>query len=165
MWRCNGGFLLPFPVSSAPSAALSCQQLSIFTSLVSRRAYRPVTRSFSTAVASSALRPCSIRSSFSRRSRPCCSLRMASTLPKLPLFDAILRHDPDSTAVTHCLSGRSFRYGELLPDVARVREQIYAAAGKSDIRGERVAFLVENSYDYVGMELGDPLVALNGWLT
>lgn len=74
---------------------------------------------------------------------------MASTLPKLPLFDAISRHNPDTTAVTHCLSGRTFRYGELLPDVARARERIYAAAGKSDIQGERVAFLVENSYDYV----------------
>lgn len=77
---------------------------------------------------------------------------MASTLtlPKLPLFDAISRHDPHSTAIAHCLSGRSFKYGELLPDVCRARDQILEAAGKSDIRGERIAFLVENSYDYVG---------------
>ncbi|KAJ8125252.1 hypothetical protein O1611_g8385 [Lasiodiplodia mahajangana] len=76
---------------------------------------------------------------------------MASTLtlPKLPLFDAISRHDPTSTAVAHCLSGRSFKYGELLPDVCRARDQVYEAAGKTDIRGERIAFLVENSYDYV----------------
>ncbi|RYP63891.1 hypothetical protein DL771_009066 [Monosporascus sp. 5C6A] len=71
------------------------------------------------------------------------------TLPKLPAFDAIAGHDPQSTAVVHCLSGRTFRYGELLPDVCRVRDRIYAAARRSDIRGERVAFLVENSYDYV----------------
>ncbi|KAI0869616.1 hypothetical protein GGS24DRAFT_478209 [Hypoxylon argillaceum] len=79
------------------------------------------------------------------------SFRMASTLtlPKLPLFDAISRHDPHSTAIAHCLSGRSFKYGELLPDVCRARDQILEAAGKSDIRGERIAFLVENSYDYV----------------
>ncbi|KAK5631495.1 hypothetical protein RRF57_007209 [Xylaria bambusicola] len=78
------------------------------------------------------------------------SLRMASmfALPKFPIFDAISRHDPNSTAIAHCLSGRSFKYGELLPDVCRAREQIYAAAGKTDIRGERIAFLVENSYDY-----------------
>ncbi|KAI1123400.1 hypothetical protein F5Y10DRAFT_251900 [Nemania abortiva] len=77
--------------------------------------------------------------------------RMSSTLtlPKLPLFDAISRHDPNSTVVAHCLSGRSFKYGELLPDVCRARDQIYEAAGKTDIRGERIAFLVENSYDYV----------------
>ncbi|KAI0126737.1 hypothetical protein BJ170DRAFT_596307 [Xylariales sp. AK1849] len=74
---------------------------------------------------------------------------MASTLPRLPLLDAISRHDPDSTAVVHCLSGRTFKYGELLPDVARARNRIQTAAGKSDIRGERIAFLVENSYDYV----------------
>ncbi|RYP02728.1 hypothetical protein DL764_005658 [Monosporascus ibericus] len=71
------------------------------------------------------------------------------TLPKLPVFDAIAGHDPQSTAVVHCLTGRTFRYGGLLPDVCRVRDRIYAAARKSDIRGERVAFLVENSYDYV----------------
>ncbi|KAI1496811.1 acetyl-CoA synthetase-like protein [Biscogniauxia marginata] len=78
-------------------------------------------------------------------------LRMASslTLPRLPIFDAISRHDPRSPAVVHCLSGRSFNYGELLPDVCRVRDQIHDAAGRSDIRGERIAFLVENSYDYV----------------
>ncbi|KAI0452318.1 hypothetical protein F5B21DRAFT_483669 [Xylaria acuta] len=79
------------------------------------------------------------------------SFRMASTLalPKFPLFDAISRHDPNSTAVAHCLSARSFKYGELLPDVCRARDHIYRAAGKTDIRGERIAFLVENSYDYV----------------
>lgn len=78
---------------------------------------------------------------------------MASTLPRLPLFDAIVRHDPGSTAVVHCLSGRSFKYGELLPDVARARDRLHEAAGRSDIRGERIAFLVENSYDYVGKHL------------
>ncbi|KAI2641100.1 acetyl-CoA synthetase-like protein [Xylaria nigripes] len=76
---------------------------------------------------------------------------MASTLslPRFPLFEAISQHDPRSTVVAHCLSGRSFKYGELLPDVCRVRDQLYNAAGKTDIRGERIAFLVENSYDYV----------------
>lgn len=77
--------------------------------------------------------------------------RMVSTLPRLPLFEAISQHDPESTAVVHCLSGRSFKYGELLPDVARTRDRLYEAAGKPDLRGERIAFLVENSYDYVGM--------------
>ncbi|KAI0895969.1 acetyl-CoA synthetase-like protein [Annulohypoxylon nitens] len=78
-------------------------------------------------------------------------VRMASTLtlPKLPIFEAIASHNPQSTAVIHCLSRRTFKYGELLPDVSRVRDRILEAAGKSDIRGERVAFLIENSYDYV----------------
>ncbi|KAI1349277.1 hypothetical protein F5Y01DRAFT_187411 [Xylaria sp. FL0043] len=92
------------------------------------------------------------RRSFAIQPRPMpASRRMASTfaLPKFPIFEAISRHDPNSTAVAHCVSGRSFKYGELLPDVCRARDQIYAAAGKTDIRGERIAFLVENSYDYV----------------
>ncbi|KAI1771108.1 acetyl-CoA synthetase-like protein [Hypoxylon cercidicola] len=77
--------------------------------------------------------------------------RMASTLtlPKLPIFEAIASHNPQSTAIVHCLSRRTFKYGELLPDVSRTRDRILEAAGKSDIRGERVAFLIENSYDYV----------------
>ncbi|KAM0335468.1 hypothetical protein ACHAQA_000516 [Verticillium albo-atrum] len=74
---------------------------------------------------------------------------MASTLPKLPIFEAIARHDPDSTAVIHSLSGRRFRYGELLGDVRRARDELQAAAGKPALDGERIAFLVENSYDYV----------------
>jgi hypothetical protein len=90
---------------------------------------------------------------------------MASSfsLPKFPVFDAISRHDPQSTAISHCLSGRSFKYGELLPDVCRVRDQIHRAAGKPDIRGERIAFLIENGYDYVGTELPkqeDPLLQI-----
>jgi len=78
------------------------------------------------------------------------SYRMASTLPKLPVFEAIARHDPDSTVVIHSNSGRTFKYGELLGDVCRTRNRIYEKAGKTDIQGERIAFLVENSYDYVG---------------
>ncbi|KAI0425249.1 hypothetical protein F5Y09DRAFT_322240 [Xylaria sp. FL1042] len=92
------------------------------------------------------------RRSFAIQSTPLpASLRMASTfaLPKFPIFEAISRHDPNSTVVAHCVSGRSFKYGELLPDVCRARDQIYAAAGTTDLRGERIAFLVENSYDYV----------------
>lgn len=83
---------------------------------------------------------------------------MASTrlaLPRLAVFEAIAKHDPESTVVVHSLSGRRFRYGELLGDVCRTRDKLHEAAGKDDIHGERIAFLVENSYDYVGM--GQPL--------
>ncbi|KAI6356952.1 hypothetical protein MCOR25_007795 [Pyricularia grisea] len=73
----------------------------------------------------------------------------STTLPKLPIFEAISKHDPESTAVIHSLSGRSFKYGGLLADVARVRDRLYEASGKRELDGERVAFLVENSYDYV----------------
>ncbi|RSM21002.1 hypothetical protein CDV31_000049 [Fusarium ambrosium] len=79
--------------------------------------------------------------------RPAC--RMLSTLPRLPLFEAVANHDPDSKAVVHSLSGRTFKYGELLGDVRRARDRLSEAAGKEDLNGERIAFLVENSYDYV----------------
>ncbi|KAL2261375.1 hypothetical protein VTK26DRAFT_4289 [Humicola hyalothermophila] len=74
---------------------------------------------------------------------------MASTLPRLPVFEAIARHDPDSIAVIHSNSGRQFRYGELLGDVCKTRNRLLETAGRGDIDGERIAFLVENSYDYV----------------
>lgn len=76
---------------------------------------------------------------------------VSTTLPRLPVFEAISKHNPDSTAVVHSVSQRTFKYGELLADVCRTRDQLFEAAGKSDINGERIAFLVENSYDYVGM--------------
>lgn len=66
------------------------------------------------------------------------------------MFEAILSHDPESTVVVHSASQRTFRYGELLGHVARARDQLLKEAARDDIEGERVAFLVENSYDYVG---------------
>lgn len=50
----------------------------------------------------------------------------------------------------HSISGRTFKYGELLGDVSLARERLYEASGRKDLNGERIAFLVENSYDYVG---------------
>ena len=75
--------------------------------------------------------------------------RMLSTLPRLPIFEAIAKHDPASTAVVHSVSGRSFTYGGLLGDVQRARDLLVKSAGK-DLNGERIAYLVENSYDYIG---------------
>lgn len=75
---------------------------------------------------------------------------MASTLPRLPVFQAIASHDPQSTAVVHSLSGRQFTYGQLLHDVARAKDQLRQHANGKELGGERIAFLVENSYDYVG---------------
>lgn len=76
--------------------------------------------------------------------------RMASTLPNLPVFQAISRHDPSSTAIIHSRSGRRFTYGELLADVAKAKDRLGVAAGKDRFDGERIAFIIENSYDYVG---------------
>ncbi|KAF2089181.1 acetyl-CoA synthetase-like protein [Saccharata proteae CBS 121410] len=74
---------------------------------------------------------------------------MASSLPKLPVFEAIASHDPKQTAVVHSLSGRTFTYGNLLNDVALAKEQLRKDANGKPLDGERIAFLVENSYDYV----------------
>lgn len=77
-------------------------------------------------------------------------LRMASTLPKLPVFEAIASHDPQTPAVIHSSSGRRFKYGGLLNDVAIAKDKLRQAAGGQPLEGQRIAFLVENGYDYVG---------------
>lgn len=82
------------------------------------------------------------------------SFRMASSLPRLPIFEAIARHDPKSTVAVHSASGRRFTYGQLLGDVADRKEKLIQESGKSGIHGERIAFLVENSYDYIGAHNG-----------
>ncbi|KAL6716743.1 hypothetical protein ACLMJK_006311 [Lecanora helva] len=78
---------------------------------------------------------------------------MASTFPDLPIFRAISSHDPQSTAVIHSKSQRRFTYGELLKDVEDAKIKLYGhvkSASPESIGGQRVAFLVENGYDYVG---------------
>src|SRR5690606_15604131 len=40
--------------------------------------------------------------------------RALSTLPRLPLFEALLSHDPNSIAIRHVESGKSFTYRDLL---------------------------------------------------
>lgn len=102
---------------------------------------------------SSVRRSCVSRTPFLFRYAVLARARFASTsssLPRLPILDAISRHDPTSIVVTHSLSGRTFRYGELLGDVRRARDSFLQATGKTDLNGQRIAFLVENSYDYVG---------------
>ena len=80
-------------------------------------------------------------------------MRMASTLPRLSIFEAIAGHDPQSTAVIHGSSGPQFTYGSLLKDVADAKDKLCRLTGSQPIEGQRVAFLVENSYDYVGATL------------
>ena len=75
---------------------------------------------------------------------------MASTLPRLPIFEAIKRHDAHSTAVIHSLSGRTFTYGELVNDVAAAKDRLQRNTNGQSTEGQRIAFLVENGYDYVG---------------
>ncbi|KAI9799903.1 MAG: hypothetical protein M1833_003825 [Piccolia ochrophora] len=74
---------------------------------------------------------------------------MASTLPKLPILDAISRHDPQSIAIAHHPSGRKFTYQSLLGDVAQGKARLRQTANGASVEGQRIAFLVENGYDYV----------------
>ncbi|KAF2201512.1 acetyl-CoA synthetase-like protein [Delitschia confertaspora ATCC 74209] len=83
---------------------------------------------------------------------------MASTLPRLPIFEAIKSHNAESTAVVHSISGRRFTYGELVNDVAAAKHKLSQNTGGKKPEGERIAFLVENGYDYVG---ASPLTLLS----
>ena len=75
---------------------------------------------------------------------------MASTLPRLPIFEALKKHDGGATAVVHSLSSRRFTYRELVNDVAAAKDKLQRSTGGKSAEGERIAFLVENGYDYVG---------------
>lgn len=75
---------------------------------------------------------------------------MASTLPNSSIFRTIAGHDPKSLAVIHSQSERSFTYGNLIHDVAAAKDDLWARAGNKSLKGERIAFLAENGYDYVG---------------
>jgi hypothetical protein len=76
--------------------------------------------------------------------------RMASTLPNLAVFRAISRHDPASAAIIHSDSNQAFSYGTLLQDVVAAKRQISQTVREAPLHGERIAFLAENGYDYVG---------------
>jgi malonyl-CoA/methylmalonyl-CoA synthetase len=75
---------------------------------------------------------------------------MASTLPSSPIFNAIARHDPTSPAIIHSASDRTFCYGSLLHDVAAAKDNLTRVAKGKSLQGERIAFIAENGYDYVG---------------
>ncbi|CBF82751.1 protein sgdD [Aspergillus nidulans FGSC A4] len=77
--------------------------------------------------------------------------RSLATLPNLPLFRALKNHDPARLAVVHNPSFRSFTYGNLVADVVKAQDQLWNSSGRGrdGLRGERIAFLAENSYDYV----------------
>ena len=80
---------------------------------------------------------------------------MSSTFPNLPIFRALACHDPESTAIIHTKSSRIFTYGDLVRDVESSKIKLYqnlkdATQDHGQVGGQRVAFMVENSYDYVG---------------
>ena len=78
---------------------------------------------------------------------------MASILPRLPVFEAVSNHNPQSVAVVQSKSGECFTYGKLLKDVADASRILRQSAGGLSLDGQRIAFLVENSYLYIGTKL------------
>lgn len=75
---------------------------------------------------------------------------MAIKTPRSVLFEALRRHDPASTAIVDSASGDHIPYASLLQDISRFKHHFLKEIGRDDISGERVAFIVENGYDYVG---------------
>ncbi|KAK2838280.1 hypothetical protein FQN49_006437 [Arthroderma sp. PD_2] len=79
--------------------------------------------------------------------------RLASGLPNFPFFRPLVSHDSQSTSVVHSASGRTFNYGNLIGDVILAQNKLEALGDRhskeSNIHGKPVAFLAENSYDYV----------------
>lgn len=77
---------------------------------------------------------------------------MSVSIQRSVFLEAIQRHNPSSLAVVESDSGASFSYGWLLQSVTRAKEQLLSRTGKTNISGERVAFMVENGCDFVGMK-------------
>lgn len=78
--------------------------------------------------------------------------RLLSTLPKIPIFEAITSHEPQSTAVIHSASRRTFTYSQLLHDVSKTKDRLSQEVEGRKLEGERIAFMAENGYDYVGAQ-------------
>ena len=97
------------------------------------------------------LRP-HLRVNHARKASVLSHAKLLSTLPDIPIFRALQNNDPSSLVVTHSVSSRSFTYGNLVADVLHAKEELERKASKplGKLNGERVAFLAENSYDYVG---------------
>ncbi|KAM5432517.1 hypothetical protein McanMca71_004391 [Microsporum canis] len=88
-----------------------------------------------------------------RKSNRAQQIRLLSCLPNLPFFRPLALHDQLSTSVVHSASGRTFSYGNLLGDVTLAQDKLETICERHskplDLRGKPVAFLAENSYDYV----------------
>jgi len=62
------------------------------------------------------------------------------------------KHDLSSTAIIDSGSNQAFSYGTLLRDVVAAKQHLSQAVSGTPLCGERVAFLAENGYSYVGRQ-------------
>jgi malonyl-CoA/methylmalonyl-CoA synthetase len=77
---------------------------------------------------------------------------MTIFLERSAFLEAIEKHDPFSTAIVSSEPQGTYTYGTLLHDIACVKARLLqlTARNEGSIAGERIAFLIENGYDYVG---------------
>lgn len=75
---------------------------------------------------------------------------MALQRPKSVLFEALRSHDRDSIAIMDTACGQHSTYATLLQDVQGFKQRLLEEIGRTDISGARVAFIVENGYNYAG---------------
>jgi len=76
---------------------------------------------------------------------------LATALQRSSFIEAIQKHDLSSLAILENDSGASFSYGTLLNSIAHAKDELLCKADRADISGERIAFMVESGYEYVGM--------------
>lgn len=76
---------------------------------------------------------------------------MSASLHRTPLLKVLSEQDASSIAIVNQSSGTAFSYGSLLRDATRVRHRLLKSVGDRSLAGERIGFIVENGYGYVGM--------------
>lgn len=135
---------LPLIFFLRPPHLTTCRILSVAAGALADVMSRPSLLFSLRATRCSSLRPSPFRAS------PFSFFRMASTLPRLPILEALSKHDPASPSIIHSDSGHTFSYGNLLRDVSTARDNLHQIANGKSLDGARVAFIIETSYDYVG---------------
>ncbi|CAZ86057.1 unnamed protein product [Tuber melanosporum] len=100
-------------------------------------------------------RPTSVPFSTTRQARRMIRRNITvETLPRLPIFEALSKHNPKSIAIVHSESGDKFTYDSLLSDTAKLKRKLLEKAKVDDLQEQRVALFVENGYNYVVSLLG-----------
>lgn len=75
---------------------------------------------------------------------------MSASLHRTPLLKVLNEQDVSSVAVVNHSTGTAFSYGSLLRDVARARDALLKSYDHKSLAGERIGFIVENGYSFVG---------------
>lgn len=87
--------------------------------------------------------------------------RMASNLPRNAIFNALIDHDEQKTAIAHSPSHRKHTYGQLIRDVGLGRLWLDKKLEHIQTKTTCVAFLVDNGYEYVGARKLQFLISSN----